>query len=455
MNSKLLSSSQKIVSTLPKSRFGARFIDQSGEKLVIAWMAVFVLLVQGCGSQDADSQVQTPPVLEENSLPTVPPTVSIDVPLLKLDDSIRIQKPAESAKMAMVATPGKNHSSAKEAKPAAKGSVEWFLQDIGRLQGIGQGGTGQQKSSSLLKVIEHAQQVIVKTHNQPEQIESFNTAVAALASARLQLAIAGDQVQVRLLSEDAETLYKKDPKSFAAVESAFKLLQFTQLKAQNHAAQDPKWGLAFSRQARLFTDKFPQEANRAAIHLVAAGNICDKIGLVEEAKSCMLIVEDRFPSSPFAEQVKNPLRRLRLPGQELLEFGGSTIDGNFLSADQFRGRPTVIAFWASNSIVFQEDMKLINDVIESFGGEAAVVGVNLDKEEAAVDRFIEMTNNQWPHIFFSAPSKRGMGNPIAKHYGVSIVPSYWLVDKNGVVKTVNLEPEDLRQWLGKLALAGN
>ncbi len=455
MNSKLSSFSQNTIPHLVRSSGDFRFIDRSSRKFTLVCLTGFLLLAQGCGSQETDSQVQTPPILEEEALPIVPPTVSIEAPLLKLDKADE-KKPAEPVKTVSVPQQIESNQKPEQQKPVTKGSVEWLLQDIVRLQAISKASAGQKhQSNPLLRVVENAQKVIVKTHDQPQQIENFNTAVVALANARMQLAVAGNQTQVRLLSEDAQTLYKKDPKSFAAVESAFKVLQYTQLKAQALAAKDPKWALAFARQARLFTDKFPQETNRAAIHLVAAGNICDKIGLLEEAKSCMLIVEDRFPNSPFAEQVQNPLRRLRLPGQELLEFGGSTIDGNFLSVDQFRGRSTVIAFWASNSIVFQEDMKLINEIVESFVGNTTIVGVNLDKEEAAVDRFIQLTNNKWQHIFFSAPSKRGMENPIAKHYGVSIVPSYWLVDKNGIVQTVNLKPEELRQWLGKLSLAGN
>ncbi len=427
-----------------------------------------LILLEGCGNQNSDSQVQTPPELAEESTPLVPPTVSIDVP--QLDLGIDAETPAKPQQTAMVGNSTSQNAPKIDQSQIVKGSVEWLIQEISRLKSEPKSSSGVElpgaeqlelgnQDAPLIhrnhQIIKLAQQILAKTHKNPEQLAFFNSAVHDLADARLQLAIAGDQKQTQLLTEDADVLFKNDPTSFAAAEAAFKVVQFTQIQAQALAAKEPKWALAFARQARLFASKFPQETNRAAIHLVAAGRICDKLGITDEARTCMLLVEERFPNSPFAGQVKNSLRRLRLPGQELLEFGGSTFDGNFISIDQYRGRPVIIAFWASNSIVFNEDMKLINDTVASVGSGATVIGVNLDREEVAVERFISLTGNDWPHIFYSDSKKRGSENLVAKYYGVSKVPSYWLVDSQGIVKSVNLKPQELRQWLAQLALAGN
>lgn len=427
-----------------------------------------LILLEGCGNQGSDSQVQTPPELTEESVPVVPPTVSIDVPLIDL--GLDEKTPVKPQQTAMIGTSLSQVAPKFDGNQIVKGSVEWLIQEISRLKsapktssrgelpGAEQLKSGNQDAPLIHRnhqIIKLAQQILAKTHKKPDQQAFFNSAVHDLADARLQLAIAGDQKQTQLLTEDADVLFKNDPTSYAAAEAAFKVVQFTQIQAQTLAAKEPKWALAFARQARLFTGKFPQETNRAAIHLVAAGRICDKLGITGEAKTCMLLVEKRFPGSPFADQVKNSLRRLRLPGQELLEFGGSTFDGNFISIDQFHGRPVIIAFWASNSVVFNEDMKLIDETVASVGSGATVIGVNLDRDEAAVERFLSLTGNDWPHIFYSDLKKRGAENLVAKYYGVSKVPTYWLIDSQGIVKTVNLKPQELRQWLAQLALAGN
>lgn len=454
-------------------RSGSLIVRQNFLRASIVMLFSSLLLV-GCGNQASNSRVDNS-AAEEDSTPVVPPTVSIDAPLIQLD--VPEEKPAKPVQSAMVpqGTLETAVSNETQSKRSEKGSVLWLLEEIAmqrakastrvassiqgndstrQLTPISQEQLQAERNAANRKVIELAQQVIVKTHTLPEQLNSFNTAVLALSDARLQLAITGDSEQAKLLGEDAEALFAKDANSFAASESAFKLLQFTQLQAQAMAAKDAKWALAFARQARLFAKKFPNESSRAAIHLVAAGRICDKVGLVDESKNCLMVVEERFPNSPFSEQVKNSLRRLRLPGQELLEFGGSTIDGKYISIDQFRGRPVIIAFWASNSIIFKEDMRLINDIVKSLGSKAAIIGVNLDRDELAAEKFIGMHDNTWPHIFYSAPNKRGMENLIAKYYGVSKVPSYWLVDADGIVRSVSVNPSELGGLLTGLSSGG-
>lgn len=415
----------------------------------------------GCSQQSGEPSVaeRSTPATSRDA-PVVPPTISIQPTEVQLD--VPELSNAEPIQTALA-----NNRSTTRTSPAvredatSKVTPESTLAEIARLKQSVSSTAGaigaeldQQELLRLHRIVELSQQVIAQTHDQINMLSVFHAAILELAAARLQLALAGDDEQVRLLGEDAETLYRKDATSYAAVETALKVVQYTQTQAQRQAAQESRWATAYARQARLFAERFPNETNRVAIHLVAAGRICDKIGLHDEARNCMGLVEQKFPGSPFADQVENPLRRLRLPGNKLTEFGGSTLDGSFVSIQQFQGRPVIIAFWASNSVIFREDLRIIDEAIQAFGGAAVVLGVNLDRDEPAVHRFLEQTGNTWPHIFYSDPNKRGMDNLVAKYFGVDKVPSYWLIDSEGVVQTVSLRPENLRTHLSKLAFAG-
>src|SRR5690606_25675769 len=148
-------------------------------------------------------------------------------------------------------------------------------------------------------------------------------------------------------------LFARDATSFAAIEAGSHVLQLTRTMADRHAAEDPQWAVAFANQARLFAERFPQETSRAAVNVIAAGRMCEQLQLAEEARACYAVVEQTFPNSPYAAQIEGSLRRLRLPGNQLTEFGGSTFDGGFVSISQLRGKPLLIAFWASNSEEFQ------------------------------------------------------------------------------------------------------
>lgn len=406
-------------------------------------------ILWGCGQEPAG------PAATAAAPPAVPPTASIG------------HRSSTSGGMAASDSTAANSGAATEdateetrLPEPEKGSAEWMIREITRLRTApldvirqpipGQPGkfeevrltpeqVQQEKSRRLEQVITLAMQAIAKTHQDPSREQIFNNAVHYLSDARLELALAGQEEQTQLLNENADALFARDATSFAAVEAASRVLQLTQAQAQRNANQDPKWAAAFARQARLFAEKFPQESGRAALNLIEAGRMCEQFGLVDDALDCYAVVASKFPETPFADQVAGPLRRLRLPGQTLAEFGGSTQDGGFLSIDQYRGKVVLIAFWASNSAQFQNDLPLIQRALAKYPQQVTAVGVNLDRDEIALDRFLEETGLGWKHIFYSDPEKRGVRNLVARYYGVTQVPAYWLVDAQGVVRSVKID----------------
>ncbi len=302
-------------------------------------------------------------------------------------------------------------------------------------------------------MVELAMQVIAATKDNPQLEQLFNNGVYYLSDSRKQLAMHGDADQAQLLSDDAEALYRRDKSSFAAIESFLRVVQLTQAQAEQAGRQDPRCAATFAKQARLFAENFPQETNRAAMNLMAAGRLCEQVGLIADATSCYSTIEERYPNSPFQETTEGVLRRLRLQGKKLTEFAGSTVDGGYISIDQYSGHPVLIVFWASNSQTFLNDLPLIQSAATKFGPRGLmIIGVNLDKEQSAVDRFIEQHSLAWHNIFFSEPSSRGVRNPIARHYGVTSVPTYWLVNSSGVVTAAPLELKQLEAQLSKPAV---
>ena len=299
-------------------------------------------------------------------------------------------------------------------------------------------------------MVDLAKQVVSETKDKPEQEQLFNNAVYYLTEARKQLAIRGEADQAQLLAENADALYRRDKASYAAIESALGVVQLTQVQAEQSGRQEPRRAATFAKQSRLFAEKFPQETNRTAMNLMAAGRLCEQVGLTEDAMLCYTTIEEKYPESPFQETTAGVLRRLRLQGQKLTEFAGSTVDGGYISIDQFKSHPVLIVFWASNSKTFLNDLPLIKAAEEKHGPRGLmVIGVNLDKEQGTVDRFVEQHSLAWHNIFFSDAESRGVRNPVARHYGVTAVPTYWLVNANGVVTAAPLDLQQIDSLLGQ------
>jgi hypothetical protein len=83
----------------------------------------------------------------------------------------------------------------------------------------------------------------------------------------------------------------------------------------------------------------------------------------------------------------------------------------------------------------------------------AIVGVCLDTDAKAVNRFIVEHKIAWPQIFFE--DKLGWDNPIVSYYGVTEIPALWLIDQSGNVVSTTLTVETLAAELDRVISAGS
>ncbi len=300
------------------------------------------------------------------------------------------------------------------------------------------------------KIIEMATDVIAVTHNDKEKEQLFNIGVHRLMEATFQLAMQGDQDSVNSLYENASALHSKNPKSKAAADAGWFVAKFADENAIRYASQDPRWVKEFSRQARSFAEKFPQDQNRALALLNDAALSCDVWGLTEDSIQCYAAIRQKYPESEQAEAAVAPLRRLNLPGN-VVDLGGPTIDGGFVSVEEFKGSPVLIVFWSTEAKNFVDQSK---DLIATTGKYESkglhVIGVSVDTDELAIDKFAESSGMSWRNIYHADPAKRGWNSPVVTYYGVQNIPQMWLVGADGKVLSTGLQAKDLDATLAKV-----
>jgi peroxiredoxin len=345
-----------------------------------------------------------------------------------------------------------------------QGSPEWLIREIALLRVRPAPDTddpARLRSHRRWKnerIIEQAQEAITLTHADTAQEDLFNTAVGHLLESRLELALQAGAVQseserkhVEELYDDAESLFRRDPKSKAAAEAAFVRARFANVSADRFAAEEPRWLIEFSRQARLFAENFPQEKERAVQLLDAAGRSCELHHIRDEAVNCYTLLDKNFPKTPQGQQATAVLRRLRLDGERLESFAGPTIDGGYTRIDDFHGRIVIIAFWASHSRQSVEQLPGLLSLAAKWGkSRVAILGVNLDDDQAAAKRFIEANAIQQPTIFWPDKNRRNWKNPIVQYYGVRDIPMFWLIDSDGLVVNTLLNSDELENEVGRL-----
>jgi cytochrome c biogenesis protein CcmG/thiol:disulfide interchange protein DsbE len=133
------------------------------------------------------------------------------------------------------------------------------------------------------------------------------------------------------------------------------------------------------------------------------------------------VLATRDPSTERASQ--SPLL-----GELAPATAGTTIDGDQVSIDDFRGRWVMLNFFGSWCTPCLEEHPELNafDLAHEADGDAVLVSVTFDDKAEAAREFFAEHGGDWPVI--DDPE-----NSIGVAYGVAQVPETFVIAPNGVV----------------------
>ncbi|MBI5761347.1 MAG: redoxin domain-containing protein [Planctomycetales bacterium] len=300
------------------------------------------------------------------------------------------------------------------------------------------------------QIVQHAQQAIQLTHNDAERERLFSAAIHHLMEARLQLALQGDRDSIDGLYDDAEALWKRDPESQAASESAHTLVNMAYGFAKSGTKKDSRWLQEFARQATHFAQNFPKHEAKSLPLLFTAARSCELHGMFPEASACYKQVVALFPQTSYAARSTAVLRRLNLPGQSV-QLSGPTLAGGQVAVEDFSGKVVLVVFWSTEAKPFEQQLPALQAAIQKFRKQPfAVVGISLDKDRLALEDYVARREITWPQIFFDDEEKQSWNHPIVSYYGVMDVPMLWVIDRQGKVASVNVKADEVETTVESL-----
>jgi len=127
-----------------------------------------------------------------------------------------------------------------------------------------------------------------------------------------------------------------------------------------------------------------------------------------------------------------------------------TLSGKPFSLAALRGKPVLLDFWASWCPACRAEEPHIQRIWNRYGpgGKLAVVGINLDERSEIAREAAQGSNMTWPVVH--AEGGWGAANAVLRTFGVTAVPSYWLISADGIVIARDIPPVELDKTIERV-----
>ena len=135
-------------------------------------------------------------------------------------------------------------------------------------------------------------------------------------------------------------------------------------------------------------------------------------------------------------------------GQQAPDIELPGTDGKTVKLSDLKGKVVLVDFWASWCGPCRFNNPKLVRLYKSYQDKGfEILGVSLDQKESYWKQAISEDNLTWVQVI---DNKEGQASPTYK-YRVEVIPTSFLLDKDGVVRGINLTGRALEERIKKLS----
>ena len=182
--------------------------------------------------------------------------------------------------------------------------------------------------------------------------------------------------------------------------------------------------------ARKFQTDHPGDRRIAAL-LAEVAILFD--ALPETKEALLAEAQPLATDDDLKGRIADDLRRVRLLGKEVpLAF--TSVQGREVKLADLRGQPVLVVFFAAFSPQSLAALTSVQRAVTELPrGSVQVLGVNLDEKRETLETVVKAHAVTWPVAF----DGKGWESPLVRGLGINALPTVWLLDARGKLRSLN------------------
>ncbi len=192
----------------------------------------------------------------------------------------------------------------------------------------------------------------------------------------------------------------------------------------------------------------------AKIYL-SVGNGAKGFGWIDTALKKGFIDYDEFARDDYEtfrddERLKNAIKKIKEKvgqGKTAKDFTVKLLTGGTVTLSQHKGKVVLVEFWATTCNPCKKYMPRLKKFYSRNHPQGfEIIGISMDSNKEKLETYLAKSKPEW-NIAFSG---KGWADETRILYGINSIPSYWVVDKKGVLRYFGWLETEMEEVVKKL-----